>query len=454
MVRAMTPVKAPIAADFTHARIWGLAGPIILSNATVPLLGLVDTAVAGRLGAEHFIGAVAVGSTVLTLMYWTFGFLRMGTAGLAAQAAGARDDQEVQTALARALLIAGTFGVILIAAQSLLINGLLPLMDASQEVEDWARRYCQIRIWGAPAALASFALIGWFVGLGNTRIVLILQLFQNGVNIVLSLTLGLGLRWGIDGIAIGTLVSEWAVVVVGLFIVWRTVRGRLDLNWIRISDRTAVIRTLAVNRDIMIRSVLLTLAFAWFTREAARIDDVTLAANEVLLKLFELIVYALDGFAFTAEALVGQAVGARARSVFDRAVYMTTFWALICSIIGSLFFWFSGGLLIDLMTDLETVRTMSRDYLIWAALCPFIGIWAFQLDGIFIGATRGVQMRNAMIVSFLIFAAAILILKPAFGNTGLWATMHIFFVVRAATLWWFYAELRRDIETDTSPQAA
>ena len=440
---APSPSDAP--APLTHRKVWAIAGPIILSNTTVPLLGVVDTAVAGRLGAVYFIGAVAVGGTIFALLYWSFGFLRMGTAGLTAQAHGARNDREVQAALIRALLVSGLMGVVLIALQWPLAELMFPLMDASQEVEDWSRVYFSIRIWGAPAALANYALVGWFVGLGRTRMVLVLQLFQNGVNIVLSIALGLGAGWGVTGIAFGTLIAEWGTALLGLYVVWRMVRGQAHPDRAHILSREGLLKTFLINRDIMIRSVLLTIAFAWFIREGARIDDLTLAANQVLLQLFELTVYALDGFAFTAESLVGQAVGAGTVRAFDRATWLTSLWAGICALVGSLAFYLFGGLMIDAMAEQESVRAAARVYLPWAAIAPMIGIAAFQLDGIFIGATRGADMRNAMIQSFVIYVVALLVLKASFGNHGLWAALMVFFIARGITLWLYYPRLRASI---------
>ena len=433
-------------APISHARILALAGPIILSNVSVPLLGVVDTAIVGRLDDPAFIGAVAVGATLFSFLYWSFGFLRMGTTGLTAQARGARDGIEVTACLARALMIAGAAGGALILLQALLAAGAFPLMDASAEVEGHARTYFAIRIWSAPAALGMFALVGWFVGLSRTRTVLVLQLLLNGLNIALDLVLGLWMGWGVVGVAVGTVIAEWTATLTGLAIALAHARKTPLPSWAQIVERARLVRTIAVNRDIMIRSILLLLAFAIFTREGARAGDLTLAANAVLIHFFHVSAYALDGFAFAVEALVGEAIGGKNRNALRRAVRLTTLWSAGAALFASLVYLAAGGLVIDLLTILPEVRAEARVYVLWAALAPLTGVWCFLLDGIFIGATRGREMRNAMIAAFAVYLAAWATLIPAFGNHGLWATIHVFFIARALTLLVYYPRVVGDAE--------
>jgi len=406
---------------------------MIFSNVTTPLIGAVDTAVIGQLGEAHLIGAVAVGATIFTFFYWAFGFLRMGTTGLTAQASGAERNREVLATLYRALLVAGAAGAAIILLQWPIAEAAFALMGASPEVDDAARTYFAIRIWSAPAALANYALVGWFIGLGRAGMAFRLQLLLNLTNIVLDTLFVLGFGWGVAGVAAGTLIAETGAALVGLAVALRAAGGLRIRLW-RVFNAAKLRRMVAVNGDIMVRTLSLLFAFSFFTAQGARAGDMILAANAVLMHFLSVSAYFLDGVAYATEALTGKAIGARDPVRFRDAVRLSSIWAAVLSVAAGAVFWLSGGAVIDLMTVNEAVRALARDYLVWAALAPVIGVACFQLDGIFIGATRTRDMRNMMLVSLAIYLLAWAALTPTFGNHGLWAALMILFVTRALTL--------------------
>ncbi len=418
-----------------HGRVWRLAAPMILANVSVPLLGAVDTAVVGHMPEAYYLGAVAIGAVVFTFIYWGFGFLRMGTTGLTAQALGAGDADEVRAALARAMLIAVVLGIAILVLQWPLAWLAFWLFEASAEVESLAQSYYAIRIWGAPAALANYAILGWFVGMQRVRAALGIQVFLNALNIALDLWFVLGLGWGVEGVAVATAISEYSAVVVGLWML-RRMLAPLGGRFVRaqILDRERIVRTLAVNRDIFIRTMCLLIGFAYFTAIGARMGDAVLAANAVLMNFLSIMAYGLDGFAHAAEALVGGAVGARDRGAFRAAVRVTTIWAALVAVLVVVAYAVLGVVLIAILTGVAEVRTLASEYLVWAVAYPVVAVWAFQLDGIFIGATRGPDMRNAMIVSLIVFIAATAVLVPLWGNHGLWLSMLIFAAARTLSL--------------------
>ncbi len=427
--------------DLTHTRLLRIAAPIVISNATVPLLGAVDTGVVGQLGQAAPIGAVGIGSVILVMLYWVFGFLRMGTSGLAAQAHGAGDLAERGAILLRALMIGAAAGLVFILLQGVLFRAAFAIAPAGAEVEGLARQYLSIRIWGAPATIAAYAVTGWLIAVERTRAVLLLQLWINGVNIALDLWFVLGLGWGVPGVAGATLIAEWSGLVLGLWLcrdgllpVWRAAMAR-------VADRAALAVMLVVNRDIMIRSVLLQVSFTTFVFLGARMGDVTLAANQVLMQFLGIISYALDGFAFAAETLVGQAVGARALDQARRAGRLAMGWGIAGGVLLAAVFALAGPWIIDLMTTAPDVRLAARQFLIWVVAAPVIGVFAWIYDGIFIGATLTPQMRRTMLLSTGTYAVALLVLVPTFGNHGLWAALMVFFAARGVTMWRVYPAL-------------
>jgi MATE family multidrug resistance protein len=429
----------------THRAILSIAVPIMISSVSTPLLGVVDTGVMGQIPDPAYIGAVALGALIFNFLFWGFGFLRMGTTGLSAQALGAGDTVEIRASLGRAVLIALVVGAGLVALQWPIRELAFALIDGSQPVEALARDYYDLRIWAAPATLTNYAVLGWFIGLGRARVALVLQLVLNLTNIALDAFFVLGLGMGVRGVATGTVIAEVVAAIVGLAIAVRHLRG-LGGRWdfARLAAPERLRRTIAVNRDIMIRSIALIFVFAWFMAQGARQGDTILAANAVLMNFIAVAAFFLDGLAFSAEALVGRAIGSANRKGFTAAASMTTWWAGGIALLASFVVVALGAMTVDTLTVDPAVRATARAYLPWAAASPLVGVWCFQLDGIFIGATRTAQMRNAMLLSLAIFLVAWWALLP-FGNHGLWASLYVHYVARAATLFYYYPALVRSI---------
>lgn len=442
----MSDITQATPVGVTHARVLKIALPIVLSNATVPILGAVDVGVVGQMGEAAPIGAVALGAVILSTIYWIFGFLRMGTVGLVGQAEGAGDSAEVSAWLTRALLVGLVGGVALILLQPLIIWAGLALAGASDEVTSLAWSYLTIRIWTAPAAIAIFALTGWLVAMERTAGVFWVQLVMNGVNIVLDLLFVLVFDWGVQGVAIATAIAELTGAALGLWFC-RAAFARPDWrDWPRIFDRAKLIRMALLNTDILLRSAMLMIIFSSFVFIGARFGDVTLAANEVLIQFMYVTAYAMDGFAFAAETLIARAFGQRNRAHVRRAALLTSLWGLVVCVTTAAAFAFSGGWIIDLMAKNAEVQQTARDFLPYMILAPLIGCAAWMFDGIFIGATRSKDMRNMMALSFVVYWLAIALLLPSFGNHGLWLALLISFVARGVTLGLRYPALEAAAE--------
>lgn len=438
------------APPISRRTILSKAWPIILANAAVPTLGLVDTAVIGNVGTTAQLGAIALGAIIFSFIYWSFGFLRMATTGFTAQALGAGDEPEVRATLGRALLIALMVGSCLILLQWPLGELAFLLLDSSADVEDAARGYFFVRIWGAPATLATFALTGCLIGLGQTRTLLALQLFLNGLNILLDIyfagVLGLGAR----GIALGTVIAEWSSCFLGLALVGGNLRRRHQdaarfWPWRQIADPHKIRRTLAANSDILIRTLSLVFGFAWFVNQSARFGDVPLAANHILLQIVSFSAFFLDGYAFVAEALVGRALGAGVREQLRRAVVLSSQLAGATALILAVGILLLGQHAIALLTDLPDVRQAATSYLPWCALYVLLAVAAFQLDGVFIGTTRTREMRNASLLSIALFLLGSWPLTALFANHGLWWAFIGYVVARALTLLPYYGRLEASL---------
>ena len=429
----------------THRRILNIAVPVVLGNITVPLLGLVDTGVVGQMGLATPIGAVGIGAVILTGLYWIFGFLRMGTTGFAAQAIGAGDGAENASILIRALGIAAMGGLAIIILQTPLFAFGFWLSPASNEVEVLARAYMQIRVWSAPFLIATFAMTGWLVAAERTRDILVIQLLMNGVNIGLDLLFVLGLGWGVQGVAVATVIAEISGCGLGLWYCRAAFEGAPWRDHARLLDSAKLKRFASVNADIMIRSLLLQSIFMSFLFFGAGYGDTRLAANHILLQFLTVTAHAMDGFAFAAESLVGQAMGAKKRAAFRRAAVLVSCWCFGAGLLLALMFWVFGGTIIDWLTTASDVRRAARDYLFYMALTPLLSAAPFMLDGIFIGATRTRDMRNMMVMSTVIYFAAVLILAPVFDNHGLWIALLISFAARGITLGWKYPALERSV---------
>ncbi len=438
---AVTPSVPPV--PLTHRRVLKIALPIVLSNATVPILGAVDVGVVGQLGEAEPIGAVALGAIVLTTVYWIFGFLRMGTVGLVGQAAGADDEDEVSAWLTRALLVAVIGGLGLIVLQIPIFWAAMQLSPASGEVESLARTYLAIRIWTAPAAIAVYALTGWLIAMERTGAVFWIQLGMNGLNVALSFVFVLGFGWGVAGVALSTVIAEVLGAGMGL---WFCRAAFLRPAWrdrLRVLDRAKLIRMALLNTDILLRSAMLMIIFSSFVFLGARFGDVTLAANEVLIQFMYITAYAMDGFAFAAETLIARAYGRSDPGRVRRSAVLTSLWGMVVCVCTALAFLLAGPWLIDVMAKDVDVQVTARAYLWWMVAAPLVGCAAWMLDGIFIGAARGRDMRNMMALSFAIYWIAVLVLLPLMGNHGLWAALLISFIARGVTLGARYPALER-----------
>lgn len=420
--------------EVTHKTVLQLAVPMTLAYITTPLLGLVDTAVVGRLGVEALIGGLAVGAIIIDLVFTTFNFLRSGTTGLTSQAFGAEDEKEKQAILFRALAIAISSGIVMILLSPLIIGLGLWFMAPSEAVADATKTYFLIRMLSAPFSLGNYAILGWLLGLGKSYTSLAVQVVLNGTNIIFSIYLGLILEWGIEGVAIATIIGEILAFVIGIYICWRTLDHSIRPSRTRIMDKKALSRLVNLNADIMLRSFVLLFAFAYFTAQGAGFGDLTLAANAILMHFFLISGYFLDGLATAAEQIVGRSIGANYKPGFWRGFKLTLFWSTVMAILCSLIFWFVGPALINLMTTITEVRNEALIYLAWAAFIPLSGMLAFQMDGVFIGATWSRDMSIMMIISLCGYLLVWWLVKEPLGNHGLWLALHCFVVFRGLTL--------------------
>ena len=423
----------------------------MLANLTTPFLGVVATAAVGRLGEPYLLGGVAIASIVFDCMFWLFGFLRMGTVAFTAQAVGADDRLEIRAVLARALLIAALVGILLIVLHAPLSAMIFSLMGGSEAVTSAARQYFAIRLWSAPFVLANYVLLGWLVGQARTGTALALQVIINVVNMALTAWLVLGLGTGIAGAAIAAVIAEAIGLVAGAAVARRSLGGRIDVPRDVLLDRTKLMHMLAINRDIMIRTAALIAAFLFFTAQGARAGDNVLAANAVLNNFILIGSFFLDGLANAAEQLCGRSVGARDRQGFSQAVKLVTIWGFVFGATVTLIFTIAGATLIDAITTSPEVRIAARNFMWLAALAPVCGVMAYSFDGIYIGATWARDMRNLMVMSFIIYLAAWWLLQP-FGNSGLWGALLIFFMVRGLLQAWRYPALARNTFTHVGPQ--
>lgn len=426
-------------------RILKIAVPIILANLSVPILGVVDTGVVGQMGAAAPIGAVGLGAIILASIYWIFGFLRMGTTGLVAQATGAGDLTESGAILTRGIMIGLAAGAVMVLGQALIIWAAFRIAPASAEVETLAREYLAIRIWGAPATIALYAINGWLIATERTRGVLALQLWMNGLNIALDLWFVLGLGWGVQGVAIATLISEVSALALGLWLCRAAFSGAQWRDWARVFDRARLKRMWGVNSDIMARTIALQAAMTGFLFVSAGFGDVELAANQILWQFLMITTYALDGFAFAAEALVGQAVGAKSVVLMRHAGLRASLWAVGGSVLMAVGFWVAGPYVIELMATDAQVRAAARAFLPFVVALCVLGVGAYMLDGIFIGATGTREMRNTVILAVAIYGALIWAFVPQHGNAALWSALIVLNLLRGVFLGGLYPRLERRV---------
>jgi MATE family multidrug resistance protein len=425
----------------TDRAVWRIALPMIISNISVPALGIVDTAVVGHLDSPQPLGAVAVGASIISLLFMSLNFLRMGTTGMTAQHFGRDDATGIRTVLGRAVIIAIVLGLVLWLLQGPAIRVALALMGAEPGISALADTYLAIRIWGAPATLANFALIGWFLGMQNARAPLMLMLATNLTNIILDLVFVVGLDLGVTGVALASVLGESAGLMIGIALVRRELRRRPG-SWqiTQLSSLTGLIALGRFNAHLFVRTLTLLFCFAFFTSRSSRLGGEMLAVNAVLMNFQYLLSYGLDGLAHAAEALVGKAYGARDHAAVGLAVTATLKWSLLMAAAVSLIFLLGGGLLIDLMTDLGDVRASARTFLPWLIASPLISVWSFLYDGVFVGATRAREMRDAMLLSAIIYVPTALWLE-SFGNHGLWFAFLLFMAARGVSMAWWWRKI-------------
>lgn len=434
-----------------NRRMLALAGPIVLANLSVPLPGIVDTAVMGHLPGAGGLAAVGLGATAFATLYFTFSFLRMGTVGLTAQAEGADDLLESKAVLYRGGVIALVLSAAMLVLQGPIGTGAFAVMGAAEDVTALGLAYFDVRIWGAPAALANLAILGWMFGLGDMRAPVAVQIFTNLLNVVLDLVFVFEFGWGIEGVAAATAIAEWAGLAAGLLVAVRILKARGRIAPDAGTYRGPGLRRLfGVNRDIFIRTLCLLIAFAHFKIAGTAFGTQTLAANIVLLILLDLSSYGLDAFANAAEILVGRAVGRRDPAIFRTVVRIAHAWGFATAFAASALFWFLGDGIVAMMTDQAAVRAVADDYMVWAILLPSTAVWAFILDGVYIGATRSAALRNGMIAAIALYFVGQWILKDLWGNDGLWLALHIFLIARAVTLAVQYPALARSVQAGAS----
>jgi len=422
--------------------MWRIAAPMILSNISVPLLGMVDTGVTGHLDSSVYLGAVGIGATIFTFIYTGMNFLRMGTTGIAAQSFGANDDDGLRASLGQALIVSLAIALVLIILQIPIGQFAITLLGGDADTQRFAAEYFSIRIWSAPGTLANYALIGWFIGLQNARVPLFIFLTINITNIVLDIVFVVLLGMAVNGVALASVIAEYSGLVVGAVFAVSALRrreGRWPLE--RLTRLGAYRKFFAVNGNLFVRTMALVCTFAFVTAQGARLGGLILAANAILLNFQFLTAFGLDGLAHAAEALVGKAIGERHRQALSHAVALTLKWSLIFALAFASLFAVAGTSIIHLLTDLEDVRETAVRYLPWIVASPLISVWSFLYDGVYVGATRTRDMRNVMVISaVVVFLPAWFLLQP-WGNDGLWLAFLLFMASRGVGM---HIRYRRD----------
>ena len=409
-----------------------IALPSIVSNITVPLLGLVDVAITGHLGSPAYIGAIAVGGMLFNIIYWMFAFLRMGTSGMTAQAFGARNLTEVVSVLLRALLVSLSISAVMLCLQVPVRELSLSIIMPSEEVADFTRTYFNICIWGAPAALSLFALTGWFVGMQNSRIPMIVAITQNVANILASLLLVYVGGMKIEGVALGTVLAQYIGLVVALALLMRNyLRLNKYISRKLVITKDSLLHFFWVNKDIFLRTCCLILVHFFFISAGAKQGDTELAVNTMLMQLFTLYSYIMDGFAFAGEAMVGKAIGGRMRAIYDDTIRRLFRWGWGVATVFTLAYLLLGHSFLSLLTDDSNVVEVAMTYQPWTLLFPLCGLGAFIWDGVYIGATATKGMLISMASGMVVFFILYVVLVPLWGNHGLWISFVAYLSTRS-----------------------
>jgi MATE family, multidrug efflux pump len=400
----------------------------------------------GHLPNPVFIGAVALGAVVFSFLYWGFGFLRMGTTGLIAQDVGAGDFDELRANLARSLLLAGVLGLVILSIRYPVEEFAFWALNGSSRVEAFAKQYYAVRVFAAPAALINYVVLGFVIGVQKTRAALALLLLLNLTNVLLDLLFVIVLGWGVEGVAAASVISEYSAAAFGFFLV-RGILSRLGGRWhsYRLLDSSRLRRLVSINLNIFVRTLCLLFVFFYFTSTGARLGDIILAANAVLMHFHTFMAYSLDGFAHAVEALAGSAYGARNRQAFVKFVRASTACAVLVACAYCVAYAVFGSSIVALVTGIDTVKDRAAEFLPWIVIAPLASVWSYQLDGVFIGTTRTIAMRNAMVISLVVFLLAVWLFLPLWGNHGLWAALTVFMIARAITLGFWYPRIVRDL---------
>ena len=441
-------LKAAFLNPSNHKKIFAIAFPMMLSNISVPLLGLVDTAVIGHLTESYYLAGVAVGSMVVTLLFWILVFLRMSTTGLVAQAVGANDHAQVLRLLMQSVCIALLLGLVILFLQSPIALLAFHFVQGSEEVLLYAQQYYDIRIWSAPAALINMVLLGWLLGMQNAKVPMLLLIVTNSVNIALDLLFVVGFEWGVSGVAWASLCADYISLACGAFIVSQIAApfyqpGDFARLFKQVVNLQTCIPFLRLNRDIFIRTLCLQVTFAFMTIQGAQLGDDVLSANSVLMHFLLLSSFSMDGIAYAVEALVGKSIGQRNLQKLKESIYISLFWATIFSVFQSLLFYSFGVWIIEQITSIEAVQIEALRYLPWLIIIPVISMLGFVFDGAFIGMTRGISMRNSMIFSLLVIYFPVWFAVSNEGNHALWIALNAFMLARGVSLFWIYKKLAR-----------
>lgn len=415
-------------------KIFSLAIPNIITNITVPLLGMIDIAIAGRLGSATYIGAIALGANIFNMVYWNFGFIRMSSSGFVAQAYGSRDFAEAMNVLIRSLIVGVGIGLIILLLQYPIGKFAISLIESGAESRHHVETYFRIAVWAAPAVLGTYAFKGFFIGMQNAQTPMIIAIVNNILNIVLSFMFVFGFEMKVEGIALGTMLSQVITFVICI-VMWKKLYGRLTkyTNRSTVFDKEAIKKFFKVNGDVFVRTFLLTLVTTFFTFVSAKMGDMILAANALLMQFFMLFSYFMDGFAYAGEALTGRYIGAQNHFLLKSMLRRLFFWGFIVSAVSAVVYIFFPSQILHILTnDLEVINT-TKTFITWTVLIPITGFAAFLWDGIFIGATASKEMRNAMIFSSITFFASYYIATPILGNNGLWLSFILYLAVRGIT---------------------
>lgn len=438
-------------ATLTRAKVFNQSWPIMLANGAAPIVGIVDTLMVGRFVGTLALAGIGLGAVIYGVAYWGFGFLRMSTAGLAAQSDGAGAEAEVQAHILRAIPLGLMIGLLIFAFQIPLLNGAFAIFTASAEIEGSATDYIRARLWGLPATLGTIALMGWFVGISRASLALGLQIVLNIVNIILSPIFVIALGGGLIGVGLASAAAEWAGFAAGLYLMIREVKRRGGWRAGAFTKKVllaqeALSKLGIANGNIFIRTMTLTVAFNFFGNAAANEGETYLAGYHILMQMITMSALVLDGFAHTAEAVTGAAYGQKNRARFDRAVRLTTEFSIGFAALLSALIYFGGPFLIRLLTTDPAVIESAITYLPYCALVPILGFAAFQMDGIFIGTTRTAAMRNAGIVAVTFYIGTHYLIYPHLNTAGVWVAFLFYYVMRAVTLGFAYPAIGRAME--------